>query len=293
MKKSHLLIIAFAILFLFMIQSIGTLVESIYILELMNSSLDEKALGVLFFFAPFLVIPFFKKDQRLLVWILFALLFVAHGVTPYLNTTNRLAASGIAIAASLSLFFLLVTRQPLFGRWVPAGLALAVGLSTLVRTVGHGIEFSLTPAGGWVGWLLGLFIGCCLVLSDLNREPAVQRHPGRCTTPILGIYLILTLVYFSVSAPAVIARWTEGNYTLIVGAVSLLSLGWVWIFSNKPDPLERISQRWLVIWNLLFTASLTLTLLAHRVSFPPTLDSPAVVVGAPSCLQLVPMGVVL
>ena len=72
MKKSPLLIILFAILFLFIIQSIGTLVESIYILDLMNSSLDEKALGVLFFFTPLLALPFYKKNPRLLVWILFA-----------------------------------------------------------------------------------------------------------------------------------------------------------------------------------------------------------------------------
>jgi endonuclease/exonuclease/phosphatase family metal-dependent hydrolase len=293
MKKSHFLIIVFGILLLFIIQSIGTLVESIYILDLMNSSLDEKVLGVLFFFAPLLLLPFFKKDQRLLVWILFGLLFVARGLTPYLSTSNRILASGIATAVSLGLFFLLITSKPAISRWAPAGLALAVGLSTLLRTVGHGIELSLTPAGGWVGWGLGLLLGCCLVLSDLKREPADQQKGEKRTAPVLGIYLILTLVYFSISAPAVIARWTEGNYTLIVSTVSLFSLGWVWLFITQPSLLERISPRLLVFWNLLFTASLTLTLLAHRVSFPPNLDSPAVVVGTPSALQMVPLGLML
>jgi endonuclease/exonuclease/phosphatase family metal-dependent hydrolase len=293
MKKTYLIIIALGILFLFIIQSIGTLVESIYILDLMNSNLDEKALGVLFFFAPLLVLPFIKKHQRLLVWILFSLLFVARGLTPYLNTVNRLTASGIATAASLSLFFLLITSQLAFRRWAPAGLALAVGLSALLRTAGHGIEFSLTPAGGWVGWGLGLLLGCCLVLSDLKHEPATQQNGRKRTIPVVGIYLILTLVYFSVSAPAVITRWTEGNYTLIVSAVSLFSLGWVWLSISQPDLIERISLRWVVIWNLLFTLSLTLTLLAHRVSFPPELDSPAVVVGAPSLLQMIPLGLML
>jgi len=293
MRKSLLTVIAFAILFLFIIQSIGTLVESIYILDLMNSNLDEKALGVLFFFVPLLLLPFYKKHTRLLVWILFVVLFIARGLTPYLNTTNRLSASGIATAASLSLFFLLITGWPTFGRWAPAGLALAVGLSTLLRTAGHGIEFSLTPAGGWVGWVLGLLLGACLVLSDLKGESATPQMGGKRTAPILGIYLILTLVYFSVSAPAVIARWTEGNYTLIVSVVSLFSLGWAWISLNRPALFERISPPLLVAWNLLFSLSLTLTLLAHRVSFPPTLDSPPVVVGAPNLLQMVPLGLML
>src|SRR5512139_457537 len=109
MKKPFLLIVLFAVLFLFIFQSIGTLVESIYILDLMNSNLDEKALGVLFFFAPLLFVPFFKRDQRLLGWILFGLLFISRGLTPYLGTANRLTASGIATAASLSLLFLLIT----------------------------------------------------------------------------------------------------------------------------------------------------------------------------------------
>lgn len=293
MKKFPLLIIAFGILFLVVIQSAGTLVESIYILDLMNSNLDEKALGVLFFFVPLLLLPFFKKYQRLMVWILFGLLFAARGLMPYLNTANRLPASGIATAVSLSLFFLLITGTPTLGRWAPAGLALAVGLSTLLRTVGHGIEFSLTPAGGWVGWVLGLLLGICLVMSDLKPELSAQQTGGKRTAPILGIYLILALVYFSVSAPAVISRWTEGNYTLIVTAVSLFSLGWVWLSTNRSGLLERISPPLLVVLNLLFTASLTLTLLAQRVSFPPTLDSPPVVVGAPSALQMIPLGLML
>jgi len=293
MKKTLLMVIAFAILFLFIIQSIGSLVESIYILDLMNSNLDEKALGVLFFFVPLLLLPFYKKHALPLLWILFAVLFITRGLTPYLNTTNRLTTSGIATAASLSLFFLLITSWPTFSRWAPAGLALAVGLSTLLRTAGHGIEFSLTPVGGWVGWVLGLLLGLCLGMSDLKREPATPQMGGKRTAPIVGIYLILTLVYFSVSAPAVIARWTEGNYTLIVGAVSSLSLGWAWVSLNRPFLFERISPRILVAWNLLFTLSLTLTLLAQRVSFPLTLDSPEVVVGAPTLLQMVPLGLML
>src|SRR4030042_1268578 len=211
MKKFPLLISAFGILFLVVIQSAGTLVESIYILDLMSSNLDEKALGVLFFFVPLLLLPFFKKYQRVMVWILFGLLFAARGLMPYLNTANRLPASGIATAVSLSLFFLLITGTPTLGRWAPAGLALAVGLSTLLRTVGHGIEFSLTPAGVWVWWVLGLLLGVCLVMSDLKPELSAQQTGGKRIAPILGIYLILALVYFSVSAPAVISRWTEGN----------------------------------------------------------------------------------
>jgi endonuclease/exonuclease/phosphatase family metal-dependent hydrolase len=289
MKKYPPLILFFGILLLFFFQSTGTLVESIYILDLLNSRLDAKVLGVLFFFGPLLFLPFFKKYPRLLMWVLFGLLFITRGLMPYLSTVNRLIISGIATTVSLSLFFLLITTLPSVGKWVSAGLAIAVSLSALLRAVGHGIEYSLTPTGAWLGWLFGLALGSCLYLSDMKREKITQQYGGNPTFPVLGIYLILSLIYFSVSAPAVIARWTEGNYTLIVCAVSLLSLLWVWLSISQPGLLDRITPRLLVVWNLLFTASLTLTLLAQRVSFPSTLDSPPIVVSAPTMMQLIPL----
>jgi endonuclease/exonuclease/phosphatase family metal-dependent hydrolase len=101
--------------------------------------------------------------------------------------------------------------------------------------------------------------------------------------------MVLALVYFAFSAPAVIARWTEGNYTLIVAVVSLFSTGWGVFALARPGWVERISGTWLLIWNLAFTLALTGTILAHRVPFPPTPESAAVVVGAPTFLQQVPL----
>ena len=82
MKKSQLVILAVGIFFLFLIQLAGTLVESIYILDLMNTSLDEKALGLLFFFSPVLLLTFRKKLPVSMIWGLFGLLFLTRGLTP-------------------------------------------------------------------------------------------------------------------------------------------------------------------------------------------------------------------
>ena len=183
--------------------------------------------------------------------------------------------------------------MPSIGKWAPAGLALGVSLSALLRTVGHGIEYSLIPAGSWTGWLFGLLLGLCLAMAGFQPETEAMHKGGRRTLPILGIYFVLTLVYFSFSAPAVIARWTEGNYTLIVAAVSLFSIAWAWILTSQYRILNKVTPRILLAWNLLFTLCLTLTLLAQRVSFPPTLDSPPVVVGALTILQMIPLGLML
>ncbi len=303
MKKTYPLVLAFGIVFLFFIQVAGTLVESIYVLDLMNTSLDEKALGVLFFFTPVLLIPFYKKFPRGLIWIAFAVLFLSRGTLPYLNTANRVLASGLGTFAGLSLFFLLLGAKPKgatrsqVGLWDSAGLALAVSLSVLIRTVGLGIEYSLTPDGGWVGWILGLTLGLLLTQLDPGGETATAERKGGVTAPILGLFLVLALVWFAFSAPAVIARWTEGNYTLIVIAISLFATGWV--FVSLTNSLPKFSEFGegrggvLLLWNLFFTLSLTATILAHRVSFPPTPDSAPVVVTSPSWLQQVPLALML
>ncbi len=111
MKKSSLVVIAFAIFFLFFIQMAGSLVESIYILDLMNTSLDEKALGLLFFFSPIFLFFYPKKRPVQTVWFLFGLLFLARGLTPYLNTLGRMLTSGVGTGAALMLFPFLITAK--------------------------------------------------------------------------------------------------------------------------------------------------------------------------------------
>ena len=299
MKKTYFFVIALGILFLFFIQMAGTLVASIYTLDLMHTSLDAKVLGVLFFFSPILLLPFRKNFPDGLVWSMFGLLLAARGATPYLNTLGRMLASGIGTGSTLILFPLIIlakpkgASRPQAGLLVSAGLALAVGLSVLLRTLNFSLDYSLTNAGGWVGWMLGVLFGFLLTRLDWVGEPSVRsRHSGLARAE-LGIFLILTLVYFSFSAPAVIARWTEGNYALIVIAVSLLAALWAWLALLRPSLLEHLTRDGLRLWNLAFALSLVGTILVHRVPFPTTPASAAVVVGAPTLWQQLPLVLML
>jgi len=73
------------------------------------------------------------------------------------------------------------------------------------------------------------------------------------TAPILGCFSVLTLIYFAFSAPSVIARWTEGNYLLIVLAISLLAAGWALFLPLHPQLFQQIDRRLLLAANLAFT----------------------------------------
>lgn len=299
MKKSYSFVIVFGIFFLFFIQMAGTLVESIYILDLMNTALDEKALGLLFFFSPLplLFLRFHKPDRW--AWLAFGLLFLSRGLTPYLATSGRMLASGFATGAALILFPFLMTAKPKDasparpGFWISAGFALGIVLSVFLRTVNYGLDFSLTPAGGWVGWVLGLFCGYSLAQFGWPVEPVTKKLKSGITLAVLGVFLLLTLVLFAFSAPAVIARWSEGNYSLIVIMISLLSSVWIVLVFIRPDIIDSLSNRRLQLWNLLFTLSLVGTLLAHRIQFPETPESPAVIVGSPTQVQQIPLMLLL
>ena len=286
MKKTPAILV-FAILFLFFIQLSGVLVESIYILDLMNTNLDEKALGVLFFFSPLVLIPVLR--QRWVATVCFFLLLIARGALPYLETANRMLASGVGVFAVLGLLLFLLAerfkgeapaRTALLGS---AGLALGLSLSVMLRTLYHGLDYSLVAAGGWMGVALGALLGLGLALPGRPDRPANTGEPisGGVTGALLGVYMVLALGWFSFSAPAVIARWTEGSYPLIVICTSLFSTGWAGVLLLRPAWADKIGRGALLAWNLLFTASLTSLLLAHRVPFPPSLESAPVVVGAP------------
>jgi endonuclease/exonuclease/phosphatase family metal-dependent hydrolase len=299
MKKNSLLIISFGILFLSFIQLAGTLVESIYLLDLLHSSLDAKVAGVLFFFTPLLLIPLYKKFPRGLLWVSFGLLLLTRSALPYLKVFPRMIVSGLGVCAVVSLFFLLLRRLPKdetrkkLGLWGGAGLALAICLSVLLRTVYHGVEYSLAPAGGWAGNLLIALLG--LELWQLKLPTAliaVEKKTKGITAAVIGLFMVLTLAWFSFSAPAVIARWTQGNYTLIVAAVSLFSAGWVLFTLLKPGWTGRVSRSLLLVWNLLFTLALTMTIALQEAALPTLVDE-TFVVADPTRLQLAALGLTL
>jgi endonuclease/exonuclease/phosphatase family metal-dependent hydrolase len=294
MKKKWVLILGFGILFLLFVQSIATFIEGVYILELLSTSLDEKVLAVLFLFSPLLLLPFGKRVPRWLIWVAFVGFILGRGVIPFLDTFPRMLAAGVSTCAALILIpIMLVTYpQPRQGsRWmIPAqGLALGVGLSVLLRTLNITIDLSLTREFSWIAWLLGILLG--LILTQFSWRPIPEdARPGKSITAAgVGVMSVMTLFYFMLWSPGVIARWTEGNYQLIVILVSMLTL--IWLFSSiaRPNWVREIKSSLLLLWNILFSLSVLGTILAHTIRFPPTPESPAVIVASPVWYLQIPL----
>jgi endonuclease/exonuclease/phosphatase family metal-dependent hydrolase len=168
-------------------------------------------------------------------------------------------------------------------------LALGVGLSILLRTVNFTIDYSLTTVGSWVGWVLGLVLGFALYRMDLELSSKKPENSKGVTSATIGIMLVLTLIFFTFSAPGVLARWIQGNYPMIVIMVSLMGLIWFVLGLASPGWFSSLSPNLVAVWNALFAISLVGTTLAHRVPFPPDPGSPPVIVGDPSWWQQVPL----
>lgn len=294
MKKPASLIIAWGLLFTLLFQMVGTLVESIYILDLLNTTLDEKILGLIFLFSPIVLIAFRKQVPDWLIWVAYATLLVNRGVVGLLPTSARMLSAGFGAGAGLILMVLmLVKHKDSRGATVGAGMALAVIISILLRTLNASVDFSLTPFGFWLGWLLGLGLGAAL-LPMQDEEVKLNTESDRGNTgPVFGVMLVWTLAYFSFSAPAVIARWVEGNYAVIVSGVSLMAVVYLLTLIFKPIWLEKYLGENLVWLNVLFAASMTVAILAHRVPFPNSPEAGAVVVGSPRWYQQIPLYLML
>ena len=136
-------------------------------------------------------------------------------------------------------------------------------------------------------------MGYLLTLLDWNTADNAPTKTSPATLALIGIFLVIGLSWFSFSAPSVIARWTQADYIWVVLAVSFQALIWVGLSFGKLEWMEKIPPILLLIWNFLFTISLLMTVLAHRVPFPQTPDSPAIVVTPPTWTQQLPLAFML
>ena len=271
--------IVIALFLLIFVQQLVMLVESIYMLNLLHTSMDARAFAVLFLYAG-LFLLFFKTakvGRARVVGVLFVL-FSLPG--PWITTEWRIMTAGIAVA-----FFLLLLGLDAAwaaGDWF-VGSVLATLLSVLLRLFGASQDIVLVGNGRILGLLLAL-VGIFLFFKRTPESPStdLQEAPGSAGRRIvlsLGFFSCLFFLYAFLAAPDVLSRWTAVDYRLIhlVLALSIAAVVRLFLWRKKALPINRILY---VAWNLLFVAALTFVLLHNRIHFPETAAASPVVVVA-------------
>ena len=281
-------LILFTITFLFFFELVGTLIESIYMLDLLNLELDEKVLGVLFLLSPFLLIIFRKKISTTFPETMVTILVVFRIVTPLLNTSTKIATAGIGVAAFLLYFSSYFSGKNNGSRSIKlgAGLASAVLLSIMFRALYATIDISMY---GWfqsIGWVLGgvaLFVNSANFFEKKTKEitskdaeksknPEKETESKKKVRGIISLSLALTSIlilnYFVFSSPAVISRWINGNYIAITISIMIMIILSILLLTLKPELLNILDRKLIWVWNLLFILSLVLTIVVHWFPFP-------------------------
>lgn len=266
--------IVYALLFLFFIQQITMLIEAIYMLNLLHTSMDVKALGVLFLFLPLFssIIKYSKTNKIILV----LLILVCIILSPVLPTTMRIFSSGIGAGLFLIYFGMQLSDDELpQANWGVAA-ALATLISITLRAIGHSIDISISGNTKFIGWILAALVIPAYInaLKNGKNSNLDKRHKSDLPQKILinfglmGIIGAILLIYFVISSPGVIARWTETNYMGIHLSLGM-GMGIYLIVHSKIVTLPQTKNA-LIFGNLTFVFLLLATIITHRVPFPET-----------------------
>ncbi len=275
-----------SILFIFFMQLLSDFVASIYAFGLLGTSIPVEILAVLLFFSPVLLL--FAR-RGIPDWMMLAsgkLLLASRVVEVMLETRGRMLVSGFGVACFLVFFPSLLWRlgqesRRDTGRVLGTGLVIALVTSILFKTLYSGIDVSTSHQFYFIGWILAVIAALILVLvvrSGRSQEgvelpiPDAKHHKSvsfaKVTGLSLGITTVFLLLYFAFASPNVIARWTGANYLLIL-SVLLLSLCLFGALLLKPLFRTKLTLTVIWGWNIVYVASMALTILAHQILFPP------------------------
>ncbi len=290
-SKYYSELILISILFLFFFQLISDFIESIYALNLIEVELNENIAAALFLLSPIiLLVPIFKKSfpNKGLV-IIGEIMVICRILEPLFNTQIRMILTGIGVFCFM-LFFPAFLQSKSKGNEeknsLLIGVELSIGLGMLIlfRTLGSTFDLTFHFWFLWIGWILAA-IAAIMLINFLNPDRITKIFGEEVSSSInapnqekkgskwkilglsFGITSILVLIYFAFSSPVVISRWTEGNYTAITIITIIAITAFIFLVAFKPDIINKITFRGILIWNGLFVLMLVLTIGVHQIPF--------------------------
>jgi endonuclease/exonuclease/phosphatase family metal-dependent hydrolase len=298
------------VMFLFFFQLIGDLIESVYMLDLLNLELDEKVAGLFFLFTPLILLFFRHKIPKYSLEVIAIIAIIARLISPILDSANRIIISGIGVGCFM-LFLPLLYSQHVKSYSVDESgktalkfsfsLALAILLSITLRAFNSTVDLSVYGIFQIFGWVLAI-IAIFSIIGRVQEQKLIETmsNPNQKTLNSqgrdksskifsfkgvkllsLGLVSILTLIFFTYISPTVISRWTEGDYITITIAITLMIALTIVILTFKPKILSKLNPRILWIWNALYITSLVLTIAVHTFPFPANPSSDPVIISRP------------
>jgi len=275
-------IILFSILFFFFFEVITQFILSIYLLNYIITGLNENVAAILFLLTPITLLFFKKGISNKSMIILGEVMILCRVLQPFFETRIEMIITGIGIGCFmifLPVYLQKKSRENNERSGLSLGISLGFGLalSILFRTLGSSLDLTLTFWFQWIGWILAIIAAIMMInlLKPLKIETESEKtsemgKPGgkwKILALCLGIFGVLILCYFAFSSPAVIERWTEGNYIAITTILILAITSFVIITVVKPNLINKIPSKGILLWNILFVLMLVLTIGLNQVPF--------------------------
>ncbi len=275
-KQHYAETILYSILFLFFFQLISDFVGAIYAFGLLGTSLPTEIVCVLFLLSPVILLILGKGITGKPLVLIGEVVLVSRVVEAMLETRGRMIVAGIGVGCFMVFFPSLLRHlndDAVESNRLPLGTGLTGGLllSILFRALGSGIDISTHSWFQSIGWVLAAIAGVLMLGLSTRAENAPRPDSQSSSAPrvvglCLGLISVFVLLYFAFASPNVIARWTGGNYLLII-LVTLLALG-AFVYLLTKQRLDTLTPKIVLTWNVLFVAALVSTILAHQIRFP-------------------------
>jgi endonuclease/exonuclease/phosphatase family metal-dependent hydrolase len=251
----------FSLLFLFFIQQLTMLVETIYEQNLIDKKIGLNILWFSCFLSP---IVLFWKNRRIefhaykLIW----LFLLIQGFIPWFPSSLRIAGTSLGVALFLVFHILILSGKLWQKADLTIGITMAVLTSICLRAIGSTLDISLCGNTAIIGGLLVLFASWLLwrLRVQIREEDDVDDRGvissrGNLYFFVTGIFSVFALIYFFVASPGVLSRWTGANYFAINIIISS-SIALVTIFLISEGLIRKFKRWHLVLWNILFCFTL-------------------------------------
>ncbi|MFX1574247.1 MAG: endonuclease/exonuclease/phosphatase family protein [Promethearchaeota archaeon] len=275
-------IILLSIVFFFFFEQLTQFIEAIYLLNYIVEGLNENVAAVLFLLTPIFLLFFKKGLSKKSMIILGEITIVCRILQPFFEPRIEMIITGIGMGSFLLFFPAYLQKKSLesserSGLSLGISLGFGLALSILFRTLGYSVDLALTFWFQWIGWIFAI-IATILMINLLNpprNEAETEKvndigkigSKWKVLALCLGIFTILILYYFAFSSPVVIERWTEGNYIAIITIFILIITSFIIIAAVKPDLINKIPPKGILLWNILFVLMLVLTIGINQIPF--------------------------
>ncbi len=270
-RKFHSELILLSILFLFFFETLNSFFTDVYALNFAIMGVGPYALLSLFLLSPLILIIFKENLPAMGLYVTSGLLVISRILLTVISDTIALSfITGAGVAAFGVFLPAYIATGAREGEGSPylittQALAIAIGLSIALKSIGSSIDFSMYGWGRIIPWLLAavamvMIAGIQIQRKNENEKVTGEsrRGSGKILLPSMGIYGILAMEWFVLAYPSVLSRWSDSSYVLVSIITMIAVASFAAVITIMPRIFERLKIRTIVVLNALLVASVVL-----------------------------------